>query len=81
MTFRIGNTQFISGVSRTSVLESNSTYTITSILTWTPNVTNTGQTLYCDVLHMETLGDNMQTVGLQLVVYGMSIIKVKILKI
>ncbi|CAG2194107.1 unnamed protein product [Mytilus edulis] len=68
MTLWIGNSQFSTGITQTSVLQSDKTYTVTSTLSWAPSVSNNGQTLYCDVKHQETRGYNMQTASLQLTV-------------
>jgi hypothetical protein len=71
MSLRIGSSVFTNGVSQTSVLEADNSYTVTSILSWAANVNNNGQTLYCDVQHQETLGNTVQTVSLQITVNGM----------
>ncbi|CAC5415121.1 unnamed protein product [Mytilus coruscus] len=68
MTLRVGNSQFSTGITQTSVLKSDKTYTVTSTLSWAPSISNNGQTLYCDVKHPETRGNNLQTVSLQLIV-------------
>ncbi|VDH89690.1 Hypothetical predicted protein [Mytilus galloprovincialis] len=72
MTLRIGNSQFSTGITQTSVLQSDKTYTVTSTLSWAPSISKNGQTLYCDVKHQETRGNNLQTVSLQLTVNVLS---------
>ncbi|CAC5377793.1 unnamed protein product [Mytilus coruscus] len=68
LTMRIGNSQFNTGITQSSVLQSDNTYTVTSALSWAPSISNNGQTLHCDVQHPETRGNNLQTVSLQLTV-------------
>ncbi|XP_071166138.1 hemicentin-1-like [Mytilus edulis] len=68
LTMRIGSSQFNTGITQSSVLQSDNTYTVTSSLSWAPSVSNNGQTLFCDVQHSETRGNNLQTVSLQLTV-------------
>ena len=72
MTMRIGNMQFSAGLNQTSILQSDNTYTVTSVLSWAPDIINHGQTIYCDVRHQETRGNNLQTVGVQLTINGKS---------
>ncbi|XP_063420714.1 hemicentin-1-like [Mytilus trossulus] len=68
MTLRIGNSQFSTGITQSSVLQSDSTHTVTVSLSWNPSISNNGQTLFCDVQHSETRGNNLQTASLQLTV-------------
>ena len=73
ITMRIGSTQFTSGVTQTTTIQSDGTYTIMAVLSWAPTTGNNDQRLYCDVEHQETRGSRLQTVGLQLTVNGMII--------
>ena len=66
MSFRIGNNKLTSGVNTNAALQTDKTYTVTGVLTWVPSLTNNGDTLYCDVEHQQTRGNNLQTVSLQL---------------
>ncbi|CAG2194105.1 unnamed protein product [Mytilus edulis] len=68
MTMRIGNIHFSTGITQSSVMQSDSTHTVTASLSWNPSISNNGQTLYCDVQHSQTRGNNLQTVSLQLTV-------------
>ena len=70
MIMRIENVIFTSAVSQTNILQSDDTYNITSILSWTPTVGNIGNTLYCEILHAETLGNNSKNARIQLTVNG-----------
>ncbi|CAG2239189.1 HMCN [Mytilus edulis] len=54
MTLRIGNIQLSTDITQSSVLQSDSTHTVTASLSWNPSISNNGQTLYCDVQHPQT---------------------------
>lgn len=74
ITMRIGNSQltWLSTVlQQSAVQQSDNTYTITSVLSWAPNVSFDGRILYCDVQHKDTRGLNDQTASLLLNVIGM----------
>ncbi|XP_052093026.1 titin-like isoform X12 [Mytilus californianus] len=63
MAMRIGNSVFSTELTTNSALVSES-YTVTGTLSWAPTTANNGQTLFCDVYHPETLGqNNPQTVS------------------
>lgn len=63
MAMRIGNSVFSNELTTNSVLV-NESYTVTGTLSWAPTTANNGQTLFCDVYHPETLGqNNPQTVS------------------
>ncbi|CAG2194109.1 HMCN [Mytilus edulis] len=69
ITMRIGNSQltWLSTVlQQSAVQQSDNTYTITSVLSWAPNVSFDGRILYCDVQHKDTRGLNDQTASLLL---------------
>ncbi|XP_063420686.1 synaptogenesis protein syg-2-like [Mytilus trossulus] len=68
LILRIGNSQFSTGITKTSVLQSDKTHSVTITLSWAPSISNNGQTLYCDVKHPETRGNILQTASLQLTV-------------
>ncbi|CAC5377805.1 unnamed protein product [Mytilus coruscus] len=70
MTMRIGNSQFSTGIEQTSEQQSDNTLTVTVVLSWAPTIAYNGLTLYCDVKHKETRGEDVQTASLQLIVIG-----------
>ena len=69
-TMRIGNIQFNESLSQTVVIDSDQTFTVTSVLSWKPSSSSDGKILHCDVYHPETLGNTSQTARLQLTVNG-----------
>ncbi|VDI12744.1 Hypothetical predicted protein [Mytilus galloprovincialis] len=69
MSIRVGNSVFGNKVTFNTVYdESSKTYRVTGTLVWSPTTTYNGETLYCDVLHPDTLGNSPQTVSLTLTV-------------
>ncbi|XP_052103233.1 hemicentin-1-like [Mytilus californianus] len=66
MTMWIGNSQINTGITQSSILQSDGTYSVTSTLSWAPNIRDNGQTLYCHVQHPATRVN--KTVSLQLTV-------------
>lgn len=72
MSIRLENSVFTTEVTTKSEYDQTSkTYKVTGTLVWSPDTSNNGQSLYCDVTHPETLGpNNPQTVSLQLTVQG-----------
>ncbi|XP_076091539.1 uncharacterized protein LOC143063331 isoform X5 [Mytilus galloprovincialis] len=69
MSIRVGNSVFGNEVTFNTVYdESSKTYRVTGTLVWSPATTYNGETLYCDVLHPDTLGNSPQTVSLSLTV-------------
>ncbi|CAC5377794.1 HMCN [Mytilus coruscus] len=66
MTMWIGNSQINTGITQSSILQSDGTYIVTSTLSWAPNIRDNGQTLYCHVQHPATRVN--KTVSLQLTV-------------
>ncbi|XP_076091541.1 uncharacterized protein LOC143063331 isoform X7 [Mytilus galloprovincialis] len=69
MSIRVGNSVFGNEVTFNIVYdESSKTYRVTGTLVWSPTTTYNGETLYCDVLHPDTLGNSPQTVSLPLTV-------------
>ncbi|CAG2190166.1 unnamed protein product [Mytilus edulis] len=69
MSIRVGNSVFGNEVTFNTVYdESSKTYRVTGTLVWSPTTTYNGETLYCDVLHPDTLGNSPQTVSLSLTV-------------
>ena len=75
MSIRVGNFVFGNEVTFNTVYdESSKTYRVTGTLVWSPTTTYNGETLYCDVLHPDTLGNSPQTVSLSLTVQGKTIL-------
>ena len=70
MGLRIDSRQFESGITKSTFQNSDNTYTVISVLSWAPSITDDGQTLSCDVQHQETRGNDLQTASLQLSVNG-----------
>ncbi|XP_052092440.1 cell adhesion molecule DSCAML1-like [Mytilus californianus] len=62
MSIRVDNSVFRNDVTFNTVYdESSKTYRVTGTLVWSPTTTYNGETLYCDVLHPDTLGNSPQT--------------------
>ena len=75
MSIRVGNSVFGNEVTFNTVYdESSKTYRVTGTLVWIPTTTYNGETLNCDVLHPDTLGNSPQTVSLPLTVQGKTIL-------
>ena len=70
MSLRKGNIKFTTGTAQSSVLQSDDTYTVTTVLSWAPDITDNNQFLYCDVQHQQTQGNSLQTTSLLLKVNG-----------
>ena len=70
MSIRIGNSKIINGVTQTSVQQPDNTYIVTSVLSWAPTTDNQDKTLYCDVQHHNTQGNNIRTASLLLNIIG-----------
>ena len=69
MTMRIGNSMFTSGTASKTVLQSDNTYTVSSVLSWSPSMAYHGQSLYCDVQYQEAGETDLKTDSLLLTIY------------